>query len=182
MLRLVAAPMEKAGGLARNATQVLISLLGTLEQVTESLVLSQIPKIPAVIPIEEVDVGYNELTVKVNRNSILEVLKKNREKHRSVVEEAQVGYRKAYIEEMERRLDDAKNGRPLKPQINFVVPQDHTKDYDRVIKMFMFSVDEEIEIGQEDFAAYVEDDWAWRRQWAIANSQYSVSAASYLDE
>lgn len=111
--------------------------------------------------------------VKVNKSELLEALKKNKENHKKLFDEAQENFRKRIIEELDRRLADAKADRSVQLYIDLPEPEDHTKDYERVIKMVEMSQDEILEISREDFAQYVMDDWAWRRAWVANTLSYT---------
>jgi hypothetical protein len=123
---------------------------------------------------------YNEFAVEVNVKEVLDILRENRKNHKKVVDEAIEGYQKRCLELLEQKISALKAGKPVEMVINLTVPQDHTKDYDRVIKMLEMSQNDTIMMGQDEFSSYVEDDWSWRRQWAAANSGYTASAEKYL--
>lgn len=111
--------------------------------------------------------------VMVDKNQLLEKLRANRANHRKVFEAAVEVYRTRAVEELERMLDDAKNGRKIARQIGLVTPVDYTKEYDRAITMLEMSRDTNITIDSRDFARFVMDDWEWRES-------FSTSTASYL--
>jgi len=75
---------------------------------------------------------------------------------------AQEGYRKRVIQELNQALEDAKAGRQITTQIRLPAPEDHTADYDRVIRMLEMSVDDELEITSHEFDWYVMDNWQWK--------------------
>lgn len=113
-------------------------------------------------------------SVKVRRTHLLESIKVNRDKHRDVFLKAQEGYRTMVIEELDRMLQEAKDGKPIKRAISLVEPQDHTEDYDRVIAMLEMSVDNEIEIDSTSFDQYVNDRWSWKQFAESTNALYAA--------
>lgn len=115
--------------------------------------------------------------INVKKTELLETVRANRAKHRQIFLEAQEGYRKAAIRELETMLDDAREGRVIRRSVRLLEPVDQTKDYDRVIRMLEMSQDDFIQLEEGDFAQYVLDDWHWKRQFLHANSAYSVTAA-----
>lgn len=115
-------------------------------------------------------------TVRVKKEELLKALQENREKHRDIFKEAQVNYRERLIEELDRRLEDVQRGRKVDLYFNFPEPEDHTKDYDRAIRMLEMSVEDELEISQHDFTRYVCDDWEWRRAWVQNTVSYTQGA------
>jgi len=113
----------------------------------------------------------NEVTVK--KGALLDALRKNRENHRQEFLDAQEGWKLVILAELETRLEDARKGRHIKSSFSYPEPQDHTKDYDRVIRMVEMEVHEELTIQEHDFAQFVMDDWEWKANWTAGNVQYT---------
>lgn len=111
-------------------------------------------------------------TVTVKRDELLDVVKANRERHREIFLRAQEEFRKRAVEELEKRLADARDGKHFDQHLGMIEPQDRTDDYDRIISMLEMTVADEIELTQDEYAAYVMDDWSWKRQWVASNSAY----------
>jgi hypothetical protein len=116
-------------------------------------------------------------SIKVKKAELLETLKVNRHNHRKIFLEAQEGYRKTAITEIEKMLSEAREGKKIRRQLVLSEPVDQTNDYDRVIRMLEMSQDEMVELSEHDFAQYVLDDWSWKRQFLHSNSVYSATAA-----
>lgn len=114
--------------------------------------------------------------VKVTRTDLLEKVQANRSAHRSEFIKAQEGYRKIVIEELDKALRDARENRGIRTVIALQPPQDHTEDYDKVIAMLQMSVDEIIEIEEDDFNCYVMDNWQWSAHAKFLNSTYAAGA------
>lgn len=110
--------------------------------------------------------------VKIKKSVLLETLKENRQAHRTIFEEAQIGYRAEAIRLLDKALQDAKAGRKINTYVRLDAPIDQTKDYDRAIKMIEMSVDENIEISETDFACYILDDWNWKHSFMTTNAFY----------
>lgn len=115
-------------------------------------------------------------SVKVERMQLLTAIQGNRDAHRDLFIKAQKGYREMMIEELDRMLKDAKEGLPIRRAVALVEPQDHTEDYDRVIRMLEMSVDKEIEIDASSFDQYVRDRWSWKQFADSTNTLYAARA------
>ncbi len=113
-------------------------------------------------------------SVKVKRTELLTRIKNNRDAHRELFLKAQEGYREAMIEELDRMLKDAKEGRAIRRSVSMMEPQDHTKDYDRVIDMLEMSQDEIVEIQEHEFDQYVRDNWSWKALADTTNAMYAA--------
>lgn len=112
-------------------------------------------------------------SVKVKRNDLLEILRKNRGNHRSIFEKAQVVFRTRVIEELDKMLAAVRNGDAVSLRVNLPQPEDHTDDYDNAIAMLDMSVDAEIEIEAHDFQQFVRDQWGWQRSFAANTMSYA---------
>lgn len=112
-------------------------------------------------------------SVRVRRDAVLAKLKTNRDGHRAVFEEALEGYHKAVVEHLTTALKDAKAGKRYAWQVHLPQPEDHTKDYERVIALLDMSLDEELELPATDFAQYVLDDWGWKGNFITTTSNYT---------
>lgn len=119
--------------------------------------------------------------VTVRRAELLSALTANRTAHQAIFEEAVKGYKAQAERLLTQHLKAVRNGRMQQVAVYMDVPVNHTKDYDRVIKMVEMSVPDEVQLTGRDFASYVMDDWTWKQQFLTTNSTYSVTAAAALD-
>jgi NOL1/NOP2/fmu family ribosome biogenesis protein len=114
-------------------------------------------------------------TVRIKKEKLRAILLKNREDHHGIFIEAQKKYREVAIEKLDEQLRIAREGKPFQLMMLAALtpPEDHTKDYDRVLGMLDLSEDDVIELSNENFKCYVQDQWNWTRSWAVSNSRYS---------
>lgn len=85
-----------------------------------------------------------------------------------------VGFRAAAIEAMTRNLIIARDdGGEIKLGIGLTVPTEHTKDYDRVIRMLTMSTADEITISEAQFTMYVMDEWNWKSTFVGSTAFYN---------
>lgn len=104
----------------------------------------------------------SDIRVSVGKKELLDALMTNREQHRRIFEEACEGYRAKAVDILEQNIANIKVRKLERIHVNLPVPEDHTKDYDRVIRMVEMHQGESLELDQEHFAQYVMDDWGWR--------------------
>jgi hypothetical protein len=116
--------------------------------------------------------GIHHIAVK--KDDLISALEKNRGGHRAQYEEAHAGYRKALIETVGRMYDDAKKGIEVQHFIQLDIPEDHTKDYDRVIGMLKMSIDAEVIITNQEYSQYVMDDWGWKEKFIGTSNAYKT--------
>ena len=111
-------------------------------------------------------------SVTVKKDELLAVVKKNLEAHEDLFVRALDGYRKQVIEELDRMLKDAKDGKYICRAISLPEPIDHTNDYERVVTMLEMSTEDEIELDEQDFDRYVMDNWSWKHMATEINTSY----------
>ena len=116
--------------------------------------------------------------VRVKKQSLLEILQANQKKHRAAFEEAIANYRKLAIELLDQSLEAARNGQKFRMHFQLIEPQDMTKEYSRAIRMLEMHVEDDIELSNQEFRNYVEDNWTWSQQWKTSNRAYISSAAN----
>lgn len=122
--------------------------------------------------------GYEDsgAGVTVKKDELLAALRTNRDAHRSLFLDAQTGYREDIIKELDVMLADARNGKKIRRAVSLVEPQDHTSDYDRVIKMLEMCTKDEIFVSEREFSQFVQDDWGWKAEFVGTTSNYSGRA------
>jgi len=74
-----------------------------------------------------------EITAK--KEDLLGTLRANQKAHYEMFCEAVKGYRRKAIERLTEEIERIEKGSQVRIVISMPVPQDHTNDYDRVIKM-----------------------------------------------
>jgi len=119
--------------------------------------------------------------LKYNKKELLEIVKKNREKHAEDYAVARAGYQKKLIELLEKDLARAKAGKKGNG-VMLQAPRKYLKDYDRTIKQLELTKAEEIELNDTDFSQLVMDEWRWKREFSASNAMYSSSFQDDEDE
>src|SRR5258708_7168929 len=101
--------------------------------------------------------------VRVTKEDLLKALQDNRAEHRQIFEEAIDAWHKSVQEKLAKMVEQAKRGpEHVELMVGLPRPEDHTKDYDRVIRMITMSKDDEFELSERDFAQFVMDEWGWQ--------------------
>jgi len=110
--------------------------------------------------------------VKVKRGELLETVQYNRDQHHNEWVKAYEGYRVACIGALKTNLDAFQARKSERITINEAPPEDHTRDYDRVVRMLEMSTEAEITLSAEAFSQYVMDEWHWKHSWSVSNAKY----------
>lgn len=115
--------------------------------------------------------------VRIKKTELQEIVRKNRNEHRDLFVLAQKAYRKKVIDVLDAELTEARNGRVFNMVriTQLTAPEDHTADYDRVLRMLDMECERIVTLTQREFSQLVDDDWDWGQSWALSNSQYVSS-------
>jgi hypothetical protein len=119
---------------------------------------------------------YDDLVVDIHKQLILDVLHRNRDAHRAVFVKALGRYHELLEQALVDRIDaiDKHPDKPVKLLINLPTPEDHTRDYDRVIAMIQRHQGETVSMSEQKYANYMDDEWDWTRAW-VGNTRSYVS-------
>jgi hypothetical protein len=109
-----------------------------------------------------------------DKNKVLERLRENRDGHAAKVIEAQSVYQAQVTEELSKRLEQARAGKPVDPSFlaKFPIPQDYTKEYDRVIDRLETTDDKTVTLEDHEFNQWMRDEWDWQGRFTASSSRY----------
>jgi uncharacterized beta-barrel protein YwiB (DUF1934 family) len=116
-------------------------------------------------------------TVKIDRSELLEIVQKNKQKHVTEYAEAVTDYKKAVLKIAQDNLKLARSGdldRIAQIRNNLAKPTSFEDSYTMAIRMLELSVDEVIELTQEEFSQLVLDEWHWKNLFITSNALYKT--------
>jgi hypothetical protein len=124
---------------------------------------------------------------KMKKAELVKILKANRAKHKRVFTAALEGYRQQAEAELEQRITALRNGRIPKLHWPYTEPEDHTRDYDRVIRMIELDTGVTWTLDETEFGNLVMDDWRWKREFLRTSNRYAAAAvhtdyAEFVDD
>lgn len=115
-------------------------------------------------------------TYKVKIDTLLTHLRKNRDEHVAIVEEAQAKFREMAIERLDLMLKDARSGKGIKTRLGLDVPSQHTDAFDNaigILEMTKEAGETTIEIDAGEYERFVRNNWEWTDQFRTSNAAYS---------
>lgn len=114
-------------------------------------------------------------TVMVRKDELVEVLQKNRERHGEVFEKAYGRFMQAVERELEARLHRIRRGKTVDLAIRLPEPRNMEDSYERALQMLAMETRDEVELSEQEFQQFVQDDWSWKREFATTASRYGVA-------
>lgn len=113
-------------------------------------------------------------TITVEKDQLLRTLRENRDRHRELFDKAQIVYRDQMIEELDRALQEARNGGKIIRAFSLPVPEDHTSDFDTAINMLTWDTADTVELTHPEFRTYVENEWGWQQSFHANTVAYAA--------
>lgn len=118
------------------------------------------------------------LTMNFKVAEVVKTLRKNREEHAKIVDEAVKGFREKLRAEFASKLQELDAGKLPNTSSRHSRPQSYLTEYDSAIQMLEMTTDETLELDQSAFQCYVQNKWAWMSGFLTSNSMYSGTAAA----
>ena len=113
-------------------------------------------------------------SVTINKADLADVLTQNRNSHRKKFLAAQEVYRATVIELLDQRLADARAGKKIDLAFRLPVPEDHTADYNRELRMLEMEITNTVTLKDWEFKQLVMDQWDWTPAFAATTAVYAV--------
>lgn len=110
-------------------------------------------------------------TIKVNKSNLIEKIKENQANHIIEYTKAVIAYKaeaKKQLAELQEKLSDG----VLKLNLNLTEPVNCAKNYESIIDMFEWEVEDEVELSQDEFKEYVQDETQFARMAKLSNQAY----------
>ena len=110
-------------------------------------------------------------TIKVNKAKLIEKIKENKAAHEIAYDKAVVAYKAEALKQLTTQIANIQEG-SLNARLNLTTPVDNRKNYDKIIDMFEWEVDDVVELEQQEFNEYVQDETEFARHAMLSNSMY----------
>ena len=111
-------------------------------------------------------------TIKINKGALISKLKENKTNHIAEYEKAVKAYKLEVAEQLAKLTKLNEQGE-LKIQLDLVRPVNNSENYDKIIEMFEWEIEDEVELTQDEFKEYVQDETYDTREASISNTMYS---------
>jgi len=113
--------------------------------------------------------------IKVKKQTVLDVLKKNLAQHQKDYDEAVIGWIEKAKIEVKAMLEKLETVDAIDTRIEIAKlpkPMSYVKEYEKTIKMIEYETREEIEISEADFERFFLDEWNWKSSFLSNTTMY----------
>lgn len=114
---------------------------------------------------------YGNRKIKVQKNELIKTIKKNKENHIVEYDKAVIAYKEEALVQLEKLIEEVNNGK-LDIKLNLITPVNNADNYDKILQMFEWEVDEIVELEQKEFIEYVQDETDFAVTAKLSNKMY----------
>jgi hypothetical protein len=110
-------------------------------------------------------------TITLERLKLIDKITENKANHIKEYDKAVIDYKAEALKQLAEQTQNAKNGN-IDIKLNLISPVDNSKNYDRILEMFTWDVQDIVELDQDEFLEYVQDETTHARESRFANTLY----------
>jgi hypothetical protein len=117
-------------------------------------------------------------SVRVDKAHLIDTITANRTAHAETYRAACTGWHQTVLQalaEATRTFDDTEDTSVLNVGLQHQKPESHIADYDRALDMLKWELADVVELAEDDFRHFVQDDWDWTRHFRMSSAQYTAS-------
>jgi uncharacterized protein YktB (UPF0637 family) len=116
---------------------------------------------------------YGSRTINVKKSELIQKLKTNKENHIKEYEKAVIAYKEEALRQLNDQIKKVEEGE-LNAKLNLVTPINNAANYDKIIEMFEWEVEEVVVLEQKEFIEYVQDETEFALNAKFSNTMYSM--------
>lgn len=119
------------------------------------------------------------LSTTIEKNTLLVILKENKENHIKLYKDALEGSKKKFQKELKEKIEKVAKNDWTFLGITYSPPVSHAKEYEKAIKCVELNVNSTIELDMTNFNNLVMDEWGWSSVWSLQNSDISPLVSGF---
>jgi hypothetical protein len=110
-------------------------------------------------------------TITVVKADLIKKILENKATHIEAYAKAEVAYKKEALKQLAELTKKVEDGN-MTIKLNLTTPVDNRKNYDKIVDMFEWDVNENVELTQQEFNEYILDETEAARHAFMSNSAY----------
>jgi hypothetical protein len=111
--------------------------------------------------------------IKVNKTELINKIKENKKNHIEEYNKAVIAYKEEALRQLNDLTQKVNNG-DLSIQLDLVSPVNNSDNYEKIIEMFEWEVEKVVELEQQEFIEYVQDETQFALTAKMSNTTYFV--------
>jgi len=116
---------------------------------------------------------YGNRKISVKKDELIQKLEENKKNHIVEYEKAIIAYKEEALKQLNEQIKKAEEG-SLDIKLSLITPINNAENYDKIIEMFEWEVNEVVELEQKEFIEYVQDETEFALNAKFSNTMYSL--------
>jgi len=113
-------------------------------------------------------------SISVKKQQLIDKIKENKENHIKEYAEAIVAYKEEALKQLAEQTKRVEDG-GLDAKLDLITPINNAENYDKIIEMFTWEVEDIVVLEQSEFIEYVQDETDFAVRAKMSNTFYSSS-------
>lgn len=114
---------------------------------------------------------FGSRKINVEKDKLIEKIKENKKNHIKEYEEAVIAYKEEALKQLSELTEKINNGE-LGIKLKLITPVNNSEKYDKILEMFEWEVEGVVELEQEEFIEYVQDETDFAKEAKFSNTAY----------
>jgi len=114
---------------------------------------------------------FGSRTISVEKKDLIVKIKENKENHIKEFDKAVEAYREEALRQLRTQLERVEEG-AVDAKLDLITPVNNADNYDKIIEMFDWEVKDVVELQQDEFREYVQDETDFAVTARMSNSAY----------
>jgi len=116
-------------------------------------------------------IRHGNRTIKVQKADLIAKIKENKENHVKEFDKAVDAYREEALRQLRTQLERVEEG-AVDAKLDLITPVNNAENYDNILEMFTWEVEDVVELEQSEFQEYVQDTTDFAVTARMSNSAY----------
>lgn len=116
---------------------------------------------------------HGSRTIKVKKADLIAKIKENKETHIKEFNKAILAYKKEALTQLIKLNTMVIDG-ALDVKLNLITPVNNADNYDKILEMFEWEVEDIVELDQDEFQEYVQDTTDFAVKARMSNTAYFI--------
>jgi len=124
---------------------------------------------------------YGNRKIKVEKKKLIEKIKENKLKHFEEFNKAVIAYKNEALKQLKKQIERVNDG-ALDAKLDLITPVNNSDNYDKIIEIFEWEVEDIVELDQNEFLEYVQDETEFAVTAKMSNMAYVDSGLKYSND
>lgn len=115
---------------------------------------------------------YGNRMIKINKKDLIIQIEENKKEHIEEYEKAIKAFKIESLKQLRTLIERVTDNKIDNISLKLTIPIDNSENYDKIMEMFLWEVNDMVELSQEEFKEYVQDETSTSLNAKFSNTMY----------